>query len=835
MLTDKELKNEFRKRTEKNPEKFFAVNVLKNEGFKRQQCIKCKKFFWSVECNDICGDAECKGGFNFIQNTPSKNKMEYIELWKTFSNMFKKFGYTPIKRYPVAARWRDDTDFVQASIYDFQPWVVNGTIDPPANPLVIPQFCLRFNDIDNVGITGSHCTGFVMIGQHAFVKKEEWKQDDYFIHIHKWLTQGHKIPKTKIFYHEDGWAGGGNFGPCMEFFSGGLELGNQVYMQYENTPNGEHELNLKVLDMGMGHERNTWFSLGKETLYEATFPDVIKYLKKITNMEEIVEKGFMKKFLPYAALLNINEAENIEKNWKFIATKLNLNVNDLKKKILPLAGMYSIAEHLRSVLFAINDGVLFSNVGGGYNLRSIYRRALSIAEQNKWNIDMGEIVKMHAKYLKPLFPELLENINETINILEYENKKFKESRERNWKIIQGLVEKDIDEKKLIELYDSYGINPEELKSEFEKKHKKISIPENFYSLVVQKHNADKKIHNTQTFKDEKLKLDGLPNTDILYYDHYDLLEFKAKVLKIIDNNVILDRTAFYPTSGGQLHDIGTLNGCNVVNVFKQGNVIIHVMDKVNFKEGQEIKGNIDMDRRQQLAQHHTATHIINGAAKNVLGKHVWQAGASKTLEKARLDITHYDSLTDEQKVKIEILANKIVNDNLPVHKMIIERGVAERKFGFTIYQGGAVPGKLLRIVHIEGIDAEACGGTHLDVTGDVGIIKILKTSKIQDGIVRIEFVAGRAAEMQNIKRSNILIELKKLLDCSENEIPGRAKELFELWKAIIKKKQQKKFELTSIEKYHGDVIEKTCEVLKTQPEYLVKTVQRFINEVKRNN
>ncbi|MEM4270685.1 MAG: alanine--tRNA ligase-related protein, partial [Candidatus Pacearchaeota archaeon] len=437
MLTDKELKNEFRKRTEKNPEKFFAVNVLKNEGFKRQQCIKCKKFFWSVECNDICGDAECKGGFNFIQNTPSKNKMEYIELWKTFSNMFKKFGYTPIKRYPVAARWRDDTDFVQASIYDFQPWVVNGTIDPPANPLVIPQFCLRFNDIDNVGITGSHCTGFVMIGQHAFVKKEEWKQDDYFIHIHKWLTQGHKIPKTKIFYHEDGWAGGGNFGPCMEFFSGGLELGNQVYMQYENTPNGEHELNLKVLDMGMGHERNTWFSLGKETLYEATFPDVIKYLKKITNMEEIVEKGFMKKFLPYAALLNINEAENIEKNWKFIATKLNLNVNDLKKKILPLAGMYSIAEHLRSVLFAINDGVLFSNVGGGYNLRSIYRRALSIAEQNKWNIDMGEIVKMHAKYLKPLFPELLENINETINILEYENKKFKESRERNWKIIQG--------------------------------------------------------------------------------------------------------------------------------------------------------------------------------------------------------------------------------------------------------------------------------------------------------------------------------------------------------------------------------------------------------------
>ncbi|MBS3106942.1 alanine--tRNA ligase, partial [Candidatus Woesearchaeota archaeon] len=231
MPSDKDVKKAFKLEASKHYEKFYAVSVLKNEGFERKKCITCGTNFWTVSPEQqTCGDPACSGGFRFFEGTPAKKKMDYIELWKEFARFFSARGYTPIKRYPVVARWRDDTDFVQASIYDFQPYVVSGEVKPPANPLVVPQFCLRFNDIDNVGITGAHYTGFVMIGQHAFMPPEKWDQAKYFTDIHEWLTKGLGLPKKEITYHEDAWAGGGNFGPCMEFFSRGLELGNQVYM-----------------------------------------------------------------------------------------------------------------------------------------------------------------------------------------------------------------------------------------------------------------------------------------------------------------------------------------------------------------------------------------------------------------------------------------------------------------------------------------------------------------------------------------------------------------------------------------------------------------------------
>ena len=203
MKSDKEQKKEFNKLVSKNPDKYYATKVLKTSGFSRKQCDKCDTYFWSVKKSKVCGDAACSGGFRFIGDTPAKKKLDYVVVWKEFSKLFSKLGYKPIKRYPVAARWRDDTDFVQASIYDFQPWVVSGEVKPPANPLVVPQFCLRFNDIDNVGITGQHYVGFVMIGQHAFVSPEEWDQDKYFSDIKLWLNKGLGIKDEEIFFHED--------------------------------------------------------------------------------------------------------------------------------------------------------------------------------------------------------------------------------------------------------------------------------------------------------------------------------------------------------------------------------------------------------------------------------------------------------------------------------------------------------------------------------------------------------------------------------------------------------------------------------------------------------
>ena len=424
MRPDKEVKKEFREIASKHPEKYYAVAILKVEGYKRKKCTNCGKFFWTTTNSEFCGDPACSGGFRFIDKPIAKNKLDYIEVWRRFAEFFKRRGYVPIARYPVAARWRDDTDFVQASIYDFQPYVVSGEVSPPANPLVVPQFCLRFNDIDNVGITGAHYTGFVMIGQHAFMKPENWNQNKYFQDIHDWLIHGLGIAKEEVTYHEDAWAGGGNFGPCMEYFSRGLELGNQVYMLYEQTESGNKELKLKVLDMGMGHERNAWFCNGTSTSYDIVFPTVMKKLFNLTCLE--IDSDLLKRFLPYSSYLNIDEVEDIDTVWNDIAQKLKTTPKELKEKIIPLSALYSIGEHSRSLLVALNDGVLPSNVAGGYNLRVILRRALSFIEQYKWSLDLGEICEWHAHYLKQMYPEIDENLEE---VKKNERKDFERFRE----------------------------------------------------------------------------------------------------------------------------------------------------------------------------------------------------------------------------------------------------------------------------------------------------------------------------------------------------------------------------------------------------------------------
>jgi len=754
MLIDKEMKLKFKETASKDPDKYYSTRVLKEEGFKRKQCPKCRTFFWTAADSETCDNPECSGGFRFIDNSPSKYKLDYIEVWTKFSKIFNKLGYTPIPRYPVAARWREDTDFVQASIYDFQPYVVSGEVEPPANPLTVPQLCLRFNDIDNVGLTGSHYTGFVMIGQHAFMPPERYDQEKYFSDIHTWLKTGLGIKNEEITFHEDGWAGGGNVGPCMEFFSRGLELGNQVYITHEQTPSGLKELNLKVLDMGMGQERNAWFSQGASTSYETTFPTVIKKLTKATDIE--IDKNLMKNFLPYSAYLNVDEASNIKKVWIDISQKLNVDVNELRSKILPLAALYSVAEHSRALLVAIADSALPSNVGGGYNLRVILRRALSFITKYKWDLNLSDICEEHSKYLKPLFPELRENLPQVQEILEVEKKKYLNTKEKSRQIIGELLKKDVTEDVLLKIYDSQGISPELIKEEAEKFNKKILVPENFYAKVSEMHGEKDELKEDD--KKSNIQMKRPPATEVLYYDDPIITSFKAKVLNIInDKYVILDKTAFYPRGGGQEPDLGLLEDSEVINVFKQGDVIIHELKETpKFHELEDVAGKVNLIRRNQLMQHHTGTHIINAAARKVIGKHINQAGAFKAEEKARIDITHYEALTKEQEQKIEEEANRIVESSIKVKKDLMPRNVAEKEYGMGIYQGGAVPGKNLRIINIIGTDVECCGGTHANNTSEVGKIKILRSTKISDSIVRIEFVAGEAAkkeEERNIKRA----------------------------------------------------------------------------------
>lgn len=779
MPTDKEVKAEFKKKAQAAPEKYYATTVLKSEGFSRKRCAKCNDIFWSVNAS-TCNKVECSGGFTFIGNPPVK-KMSYVETWKRFAALFKKLGYTPIKRYPVVARWRDDTDFVQASIYDFQPYVVSGEVEPPANPLVVPQFCLRFNDIDNVGITGSHYTGFVMIGQHAFVPKEKWNQNKIFSDIHAWLVKGLGLSNEQITFHEDAWAGGGNFGPCMEFFSHGLELGNQVYMMYENTPSGYKELKLKVCDMGMGHERNAWFSQGTNTSYDAVFPQVMKTLFATTDLR--VDKDIAKKFAYFGGLLNIDEIENPDVTWKQVAKLTGIGLSSLKSNVIPLAALYSVAEHARSLLVAISDGALPSNVGGGYNLRAILRRSMSFIDEYGWAISLAKIARLHAKELKPIFPELSKNIDQVQEILEVEDDKYSATREKSRRIISQVLKAEITESKLLELYDSHGIVPEMIKKEAETLGKKIILPDNFYMKVAELHERA-----TGPIAKMQLPLDDLPETELLYYENQNLRECDARVLSIINNKfVVLDKTNFYPRGGGQEPDHGAINGCRVYDVEKFGNVVVHAVENITFKKGDKVSCNVDWDRRTQLTKHHTAVHIVNAASIKVLGKHIFQAGAKKDYNKAHLDITHYRLPSEGEVERIEKLANSIVKAAKRVKKNYKLRSEAESKYGFKIYQGGAVPGKLIRIVEINHFDVEACGGTHLDNTAHAEEIIITKVERIQDGIVRIELVAGGAARKMKDHYKNLLAECRNILQ-TDDMVKG-THDLLEKWKHTRKLKE----------------------------------------------
>ncbi len=828
-IDDKKIKEFMRQEASKNPEKFYPINVLKAEGFYRKRCKICGRWFWTTDPDrEVCGDSKCISGFNFISNTPAKKGMSYVELWKEFKHFFEKRGYEAIKRYPVVARWNPSVEFTIASIVDFQPYVVNGTVKPPANPLVVPQPCLRFNDIDNVGLTGSHFTSFVMIGQHAFMPPEKYDQEKYFQDIHDWLVHGMKIPKDEIIYHEDAWAGGGNGGASLEFFSRGLELGNQVYTMYDFSKGKIEQLKLKVLDMGAGQERMAWFSQGKATAYDTTFPKVINYITSATGIK--IDQEFRKEFLHYAPLLNVDEVDNIAKAWKNVANAMNMSVQELKQKALNSQKIYSIAEHTRSLLFAISDGLLPSNVGGGYNLRVIFRRAYRFYSSLP-QFDFLKLFELHAKELKFQYPELQDSVEEVQDIIEEEIKKYKETKKKHHEIIAKLDKVDVE--KLITLYDSYGITPDEIKNET---NLDFEIPPNFYKLVAERHEKKQELLATK----KKLPFD-LPEieTKILYYDDWKLISFSAKVLFVKHHEgktyIVPDKSAFYPTSGGQMHDKGWVVFNNkkyeIIDGIKYNNAIVLVIKgEIDIKINDEFKCEIDFEHRKQLTQHHTATHLLNGVVREMYGNHIWQHSASKTIEKAKLDLTHHKMFTNEEIKKIEQKVLNYIAKDLKVEKLLMERDEAEKEFGFRIYQGGAVPGKLLRIVKIvkeNGIlDVEACGGTHLNSLSELEDFKIIDVKKPQDGIVRFEFVAGNAAKQLKLnafKLAKELIDLMndfvKIEDSSFDKFP----ELF----------QKNKVDITDpIFSEIYDQLKLGARELSCSIEQLKSTLKRFIDEMK---
>jgi alanyl-tRNA synthetase len=217
-----------------------------------------------------------------------------------------------------------------------------------------------------------------------------------------------------------------------------------------------------------------------------------------------------------------------------------------------------------------------------------------------------------------------------------------------------------------------------------------------------------------------------------------------------------------------------------------GNVIVHEVEKNRLKKGDRVVGKIDWNRRYEIMRHHLAVHIVNGAARHVLGDHIWQAGSDVKENKARLDITHFESLDWDALREIERLANEIVLENVKVEKNLMNKDEAEKRYGFRLYQGGAVPGSTLRVKNIPGFDVEACGGTHVNTTGECGYIKIVNSKTIQDGVIRLEFVVGKSALKEIQRVDKYLKDSSEVFRVPPDKLSKTCLRFFEEWKKYRK-------------------------------------------------
>ena len=742
------------------PDKYYKVALFEQEGFKRKSCVNCKRFFWTLDDSVSSCPDHSENIYSFIGEPPTKKRFDYTQAWKEVESFFVQNGHKSVGRYPVVCRWRDDLYFTIASIVDFQRVMGSKVVfEFPANPLIVPQTCLRFKDLENVGVTGRHFSSFCMIGQLSIPNSQGYWKDKCVELDFKLLTERLGIAKKEVVFVEDVWAGGGSFGSSLEYFVRGLELGNAVFTEFQGDLNNYSVLDQKIIDMGAGLERFAWVTMGTPTAYDCCFGPITKHMTQKIGLDSdsaVISKYFM------AVAKALAQSEDISIVRKSAAKIAGLDDSRHEKIISPLEGVYLIADHLRTLIFAISDGALPSNVGGGYNLRMILRRTLATIDRFGWNFDLDELVDLHIDYLKHTYPELAQTRNDVKTILGIEKNRYAESKSRMQNIASTLKtqNKKLGVDDLIRLYESDGITPDFLKEA------QIipEIPSTFYERLSDLHQSEK------TEKKEVLNIEGLGDTQLLYYGQ-DPAEFEAKVLRVLNNKlVVLDKTSFYPRGGGQEPDHGTIENFEVIDVNKHGNVVVHELKGGTPKEGQTVKCKIDVSRRYGITRHHTGTHVLNSSARHTLGSWIWQHSAFKEAEYARLDITHHSNLTEEEIMKIEDLANTTIRNNIPILINEFDRGDAEQKYGFRIYQGGVVPVKMVRIVNIEGFDVEACGGTHVKKTGDIGLLKITKSERIQDGVIRLEFVTGNAALKYTQNQDKKISQIVKSLGSSKEKL-----------------------------------------------------------------
>lgn len=774
------------------PEAYRLQFFLEN-GFQRRECKSCSRHFWTLDPDrELCGDSPCVP-YSFINDPPTKRRFTVKEMRETFLSFFERRGHTRVRRYPVIARWRDDIFLTIASIACFQPHVTSGEVPPPFNPLTISQPCIRMNDLDNVGKTGGrHLSIFEMMAHHAFSNKEKevyWKEDTVRYH-HELLTEDLGIDETEIAYIEHWWEGGGDAGPDLEGIVRGLELSTLVFMQYRKVDKEYRELPLRIVDTGYGLERFTWVSQGTPTAFEAVygrlFDDFIK-LSKITKPDARV----MAETTRLAGMMNVVDEGSLTSARKHVADLLGMDAGLLERQLEPLETVMSILDHTKALAFMLGDGVVPSNVQAGYLARLIIRRVKRMMGSIGMETPLSELLSMQVSYWKDQFPDLAERIDYITKVADLEISRYIKTIEQGTNLVLRIIKEEGIAKagsfplnKLIELYDSNGLPPEVVKEVSEAHGVKVEIPDTFDTIVGERHSSSAFVDKKTEQRDVLEGLPALPATDLVYYSDPKAQRLKAKVLYSDEQRIVLDQTIFYPEGGGQLSDTGKITGkgkeANVVEAQKSRNIVVHfVKGGSPFQKDEEVECAVDWQRRMSLARHHSSTHILLGAARRVLGEHVWQEGAQKSVDRSRLDISHFEKVTPDQLKKIELVANLVVGECRPIRTYFEERNKAEQRFGVRLYQGGVVYGSTIRVVEVDGWDVEACGGIHCANTGEIGLIKILKSERIQDGVERIEFASGEPAIRFVQSEESVLQEVSKTINSPVERVEKAASKLME--------------------------------------------------------
>ncbi len=694
-------------------------------GFHRRTCVVCGHAFWTLGDHDRCQEAPCRE-YGFVGRPIFARPYSLGEMRETYLGFFERRGHTRVRRYPTVARWRNDVFFTQASIYDFQPWVTSGATPPPANPLTISQPVLRFIDLEEVGRSGRHFTLFEMLAHHAFNRPdhEVYFKDRTTELCHELLVSELGADPALITYKEEVWEGGGNLGPSLSVSALGLEVATLVFMEYLRDGDRLKPMPLTVVDTGYGLERLVWASQGTKSAYEAVFG---------AEYDEL-------------------------------------------RRTFPARETAILIDHARALNFLLTDGVVPSNSKEGYFARLLLRRAQRILAKTPEAPSLRAILDRAAREIARDFPEVGADRDDLHAVVQAEIERYDEAIGRARQTIRRFEERArsvgqrVTSEQLLEWYDSLGVPPEVAVEELSEP---PAIPEDFYARVAARH------ENERPTTDYAEKTEGwpevpagIPPTEVQYYLDPYTVAFDAHVVWSEGPFVVLDRTFFYPTGGGQVTDRGHLAELEVVEVARQGPHLLHRLERTApFHPGDRVRGRVDPVRRTQLMQHHTATHLMNGALREILGPHVWQAGAFKSPESARIDVTHYRPLSKEELRRVDRRVNEVVREDRPVKSYFESRAEAERRFGFRLYQGGAVPGRDLRIVEVEGFDVEACGGTHCTHTSEVGAVAILGVERIQDGVVRLTYASGERALEVREEHEEILREASRRLGVPVAQLP----------------------------------------------------------------